>query len=74
MGWHECCDPTGGAGALCNVPCGERSQEANETGKDPVQKHARYPPRSKFLTPELTRIRRMYAEKAVSCGAGARSA
>ena len=21
VGWHECCDPTGGAGALCNVPC-----------------------------------------------------
>ena len=21
VGWHEYCDPTGGAGAVCNVPC-----------------------------------------------------
>ena len=58
------------AASHCRDRYGETSQEANETGKDPIQKHARYPPRSKFLTPELTRIRRMYAEKAVSCQHG----
>ena len=24
VGWHECCDPAGGVGALCNFPCSHK--------------------------------------------------
>ena len=30
VGWHECCNPTGGVGALCNIPCQARRPHVDQ--------------------------------------------